>query len=63
MTKRTIWLGVALALLAVVVGTQYVRIAVGHSGPTGTTAATVISPEELTRNAGPMPVTKIESYF
>jgi len=62
MSNRTKWVGVGLFLLGMVFGAHYLRAAVVHHGITGTTAATIV-PEELTRSAGELPVTVIDSYF
>jgi hypothetical protein len=63
MSKSTKWIGVTLLLSGMVIGAQYVRAAVGHGGSKYTTTTTTIAPEELTRAAGPLPVTEIASYF
>ena len=62
MSTRTKWIGVAVVLLGLAIGAQYVRAAAGHHGSNGT-AATTISPEELTLAAGMLPVAVINSYF
>ncbi len=62
MSKRTKWIGVTVVLLGMAIGGQYVRAAVGHHG-SNRTAATTISPEELTRAAGTLPATVIDAYF
>jgi hypothetical protein len=61
MLKHSKWIAITLALFAVGVGAQYVRAAGGHHATVG--AATTISPTDLTRAAGTLPVTLIESYF
>lgn len=65
MSTRAKWVGVALVLLGVTIGAQYVwggRV-VGDHGANSLTVATTISPDELTKKAGSLPDTVIGSYF
>jgi hypothetical protein len=57
MTTRIVWMSLALALLATLMTAQ-LRGATGLRGPQ--TTAISIAPEELTRNAGDLPVTRID---
>jgi len=61
MSSRIAWVGLALALLATVMTTQAMRVSAGHRG--AETTAVSIAPEEITRNAGELPVTKIDMPF
>jgi hypothetical protein len=61
MSKRTKSIAIIIVLLGLAIGAQYVSAALGHRGTNN--AAATISPEELTRAAGALPVTVIDSYF
>jgi NAD+--asparagine ADP-ribosyltransferase len=64
MSKRKKWIGITLAVIGIAIGSHYVRAAVSHHGPNGTTAAAAaVSPAELARAAKSLPVTVVESYF
>ncbi len=63
MSTSAKWAGVALVLLGMTIGAQYVRGVVLHHEPNFVMAATTISPEDLTKQAGPLPDTVIGSYF
>ena len=62
MSKRKKWIGIALVLIGIAIGSHYVRAAVSRHGPNRTTtAAAAISPGE--RAAKSLPVTMIKPYF
>ncbi len=63
MSTRAKWASVALILLGITFGAQYVWGVVLHHEPNIVTVATTISPEDLTKQAGPLPDTMIGSYF
>lgn len=50
-------------LIAVAIGVQYVGAAMGDHTATAASSAPSVSPEDVTRAAGPLPVTVIENYF
>jgi hypothetical protein len=62
MSKHWKSIGFALAVLGVAAGASYVRVAGAHHGPAVTQAAT-ISPSEITRAAGPLPVMVIDQAY
>ncbi len=62
MSTRAKWVGVALVVLGMTIGAQYVWAVVSHHGRNSVTATT-ISPEELTTKAGPLPDTVVGSYL
>jgi hypothetical protein len=59
MSNRIKWMSLALILLGVVVGSQFVRAA----GRGGTVAAVSISPNEITRAAKDLPIAVPEALF
>jgi uncharacterized protein involved in exopolysaccharide biosynthesis len=61
MSSRTKWLGVILAVLGMIIGVRYISVATARYS--STTAATSISPEEITRSSGTLPATEIDSFF
>ena len=61
MSKGTKSIGIIIVLLGLAIGAQYMSAALGHRG--SDSAVATISPEELTRAAGALPVTVIDSYF
>lgn len=63
MAKQTKWIGIVLVLLAVIMGGRYVRAAAEHHETNGISTTTAISPEELTRRVGELPVTFVDAYF
>ncbi len=63
MSTRAKWASVALILLGITFGAQYVWGVVLHHEPKIVTTATTISPEELTKHAGPLSDTVIGSFF
>jgi hypothetical protein len=63
-SQRIKLLSVKLLVLAMVVGTQYIRAAVRYHEASDIIASTMsISPDELTVLAGALPNTPIDSYF
>ncbi len=59
MSDRIKWISLALILLGVVVGSQFVRAA----GRSGTVAAASISPDEITRSVKELPIAVPDSLF
>lgn len=62
MTKHWKSIGFALAVLGVAAGASYVRAAGGNHGSAIAHAA-IISPSEITRAAGPLPVMVIDQAY
>jgi hypothetical protein len=56
MSNRIAWMSLALALLATVMTTQYMRVSAGIRAPETTTS---IDPHEITQKAGELPVIEV----